>query len=152
MIRLVDEVLPENRKRVIEYIWYAWADATTFTRSIKWEESTDELRAKFQTHVDAEEERLRKNFEDVKYDIDSYDSVPLISGHGRIETVWSLTLSCAQLSPANRLCSRCYTFSSREIYRRLALLASTSFQIPSSATLWAQSSGSPAPLGTGCMI
>jgi len=90
MVVLSDEVLPENRKGVNEYIWYAWMEATIFTRSIKWEEGTDEFRTKFQSHVDAEEERLRKNFEDIKYDIDSYDSVHLIS-HGRIEAVRSLT-------------------------------------------------------------
>jgi len=91
MIRLSDEVLPENRKGVNEYIWYVWIEVATFTRSIKWEDGTDELREKFQSHVDAEEERLQKNLEDIKYDIDSYDSVHLIS-HGRIETVRSLSL------------------------------------------------------------
>ena len=90
MIRLSDEVLPENRKRVNEYIWYVWIEVATFTRAIKWEEGTDELRARFQPHVNAEEERLRKAFEDINYDIDSYDSVHLIS-HGRIETVCPLT-------------------------------------------------------------
>jgi len=90
MIQLSDEVLPENRRGVTEYIWNTWMEVTIFTRSIKWEEGTDEFRAKFQSHVDAEEERLRKNLEDIKYSIDSYDSVPLIS-HGRIEAVWSLT-------------------------------------------------------------
>lgn len=89
MIRLADEVLPENRKEVTEYVWYAWREATIFTRSIKWEESADEHRAKFQSLVDAEEERLRENFEDIKYYVDSYDSVHLIS-HGRTETVCSL--------------------------------------------------------------
>jgi len=86
MIRLSDEVLPENRKEVNEYIWYTWMEVTILTSSIKWEESTEGLRLKFQSHVDAEEERLRKNLDDIKYDIDGYDSVHLIS-HGRIETV-----------------------------------------------------------------
>ena len=86
MIQLSVEVLPENRKEVNEYIWYVWMEVTAFTRSIKWEEGTDELRAKFQSHVGMEEERLQKTFEDINYDIDGYDSVRLIS-HGRIETV-----------------------------------------------------------------
>ena len=89
MIRLADEVLPENRRGVNEYIWNVWMEATIFARSIKWEEGTNEFRTKFQPHVDAEEERLRKNLDDIKYKIDSYDSVRLIS-HGRIEAVWSL--------------------------------------------------------------
>ena len=89
MIRLSDEVLPENRKEVNEYISYVWEEVTIFARSIKWEKGTEDLRTKFQSYVAAEESRLQKNLEDIKYDIDSSDSVRLISGHGRIETVWS---------------------------------------------------------------
>ena len=92
MIRLSDEVLPENRKEVNSYIGGAWMEGAPFTRLIKWVENTEELWAKFQSYIDAEEERLRKNFEDFKYDIDSYESVHLISGHRRIETVRSLAL------------------------------------------------------------
>ena len=87
MIHLSDEVLPENRKEVNEYIGKAWEEVTIFARSIKWERGTEDVAEKFRSHVAAEEERLQKNFEDFKYDIDSYDSVSLISGHGRIETV-----------------------------------------------------------------
>ena len=87
MIRLSDEVLPENRKEVNQYIGFAWEEVITFVRSIKWEEGTEDIRAKFQPHVDAEEARLQKNLEDIKYDIDGVDVVPLISGPGRIETV-----------------------------------------------------------------
>ena len=93
MIRLSDEVLPENRKEVNEYICYVWEEVNIFTRSIKAEKGTEDLRTKFKPHVDAEEARLQKNLEDIKYDIDSYDSVQLISGHGRIETVWSFSLT-----------------------------------------------------------
>jgi len=92
MIRLSDEVLPENRKEVNEYIGETWEEVTIFVRSFKWEKGTEDLRAKFQSHVNAEEVRLQKNLDDIKYDIDSYDVVRLISGHGRIETVWSLSV------------------------------------------------------------
>ena len=91
MIRLSDEVLPENRKEVNQYIGFAWAEVITFVRSIKWEKGTEDIRAKFQPHVDAEEARLQKNLEDIKYDIDGVDVVPLVSGPGRIEMVWSLS-------------------------------------------------------------
>ena len=100
MIRLSDEVLPENRKEVNEYIGYVWNEVIIFARSIKWDKGADDLRAQFQSHVAAEEARLQKNFEDIKYDIDSYDSVSLISGHGRIETVLSLVSHpCTKLTP-----------------------------------------------------
>lgn len=87
MIRLSDEVLPENRKVVNEYIDAVWHEAITFVRSLKWEKGTEDLREKFQSHTTAEEERLQKNLEDIKYGIDSHEVVRLISGHGRIETV-----------------------------------------------------------------
>jgi len=87
MIRLSDKVLPENRKEVNEYISNAWREVIIFVRSIKWERGTEDIKEKFRPHVAAEEERLQKNFEDFKYDIDSYDVVSLISGHERIETV-----------------------------------------------------------------
>jgi len=88
MIRLSDEVLPENRKDVNEYISDVWVEVIMFVRSFRWEKGTGDLRTKFRSHVDAEEARLQKNLEDIKYDIDSDDAVRLISGHGRIETVW----------------------------------------------------------------
>jgi hypothetical protein len=89
MIRLSDEVRRENRREVNRYIEIVWGEVTIFTRSIKWERGTDDLKAKFQSHVAAEEARLQKNFEDFHYDIEDYDSVRQISGRGRIETVWS---------------------------------------------------------------
>ena len=90
MIRLSDEVLPENRKVVNDYINAVWPEATIFARSFKWESGMDELRAKFQSYVDTEETRLQKNLEDIKYSVDSYDAVRLVSGQGRIETVFLL--------------------------------------------------------------
>lgn len=88
MIRLSDEVLPENRTVVNEYIDEVWQEAIRFVRSFKWEKGTEDLGAKFQSHTTAEEARLQKNLEDIKYAIDSHEVVRLISGHGRIETVW----------------------------------------------------------------
>jgi hypothetical protein len=88
MIRLSDEVLPENRREVNKYTNNVWEEVAIFTRSIKWERGKDDLMVKFQSHVVTEEARLQKNLEDTKYNIDGYDSVRLISGQGRIETVW----------------------------------------------------------------
>jgi len=91
MIRLADEVLPENRKEVNEYIYHVWKRVTVFVRSIKREKERDaeELMAKFESYVIAEEARLHRNLEDIRYDIDSFDTVRLIAGNGRPETVIS---------------------------------------------------------------
>ena len=87
MIRLAYDVLPENRKEVNAYIAMVWQVVTILVQSIKREKGTDELRSKFESHVAAEEAKLQRNFEGIKYDIDSYDTVRLIAGEGRLETV-----------------------------------------------------------------
>lgn len=93
MIRLAGDVLPENRKEVNDYISHVWKSVTVFVRSIKREKERDaeELKAKFDSYVIAEEARLHRNLEDIKYDIDTYDTVKLIAGNGRPETVISQT-------------------------------------------------------------
>jgi hypothetical protein len=118
MIRLSDEVLPENRKQVNEYITYAWTEATTFVRSFRWEKGTEDLKAKFRSHVDAEEARLQKNLEDIKYDIDSDDVVRLISGNGRIETVWlRLLYASTKLTPEQTLFPMLYLVLKRDLQK-----------------------------------
>ena len=92
IINLADEVLPENRMEVNEYISFVWRSVTVWVRSIKREKGTEELRNKFESHVTAEEARLHRNLEDIMYDIDSYDTVKLIAGNRRPETVTSQTL------------------------------------------------------------
>ena len=87
MIHLAYEVLPENRREVSSYIDTVWGPVTVFVRSIEREDGTEDLKSKFQSYVDAEEARLRKNFEDIKYDIDSYDTVQLVAGESRTEMV-----------------------------------------------------------------
>ena len=87
MIRLSHEVLAENRQAVENYIYWSWRQVTAFVQSIQREEGTDDLRSKFESHVTAEEARLRQNFEEIKCRIDSSDTFRVISGEGRIEMV-----------------------------------------------------------------
>ena len=89
MIRLAYQVLPENRTEVNLYVSTVWRVVTVFVQSIKREEGTEDLRSRFEPHVTAEEERLRRNFEDIKYDIDSWDTAQLIAEEGRVGTVTS---------------------------------------------------------------
>ena len=118
MIRLSDEVLPENRKEVNEYINDAWKEVITFVRSFKWEKSTENLKTRFRSHVDAEEARLQKNLEDIKYNIDSDDAVRLISGPGRIETVWVPSLHASiQLTPEQTLLPLLYLVLKRDLQK-----------------------------------
>ena len=92
MIHLAHEVLPENRKEVNSYISIVWTYVTVFVQSIARERGTEALKSKFQSYVDTEKARLQKNFEDIKYGIDSYDMVQLVAGGGRTETVIAIVL------------------------------------------------------------
>lgn len=96
MVPLYYESLPENRDRAGNYIYDVWKTLAVFVRSVKREKGTDELRSKFESHVAAEEARLRRNFEGIKYRIDGPDEIRLISEHGRLETVIELT--CLSIS------------------------------------------------------
>lgn len=87
IIRLSDEVLPENRSEVNSYISLQWDYVMLWVKSIKRDEGTEALRERFDSHVTTEEERLRRTLEDIKYNIDSSDTVRLIAGNDRLETV-----------------------------------------------------------------
>ena len=87
MIRLSHEVLPQNRHAISDYINRAWRLVTVFVQSIKREEEWGDFRSKFESHVTAEESRIKRKFEELKYRIDGADIVQFISGEGRLETV-----------------------------------------------------------------
>ena len=110
MIRLAYKVLPENRKEVNQYITGVWTEVTVFVQSIRREKGTEDLKSRFGSHVAAEEARFRRDFEEIKYDIDSYVTAQLIAGEGRVETVTCFLCFCSredsELSPF-RPFSRC---------------------------------------------
>ena len=87
MMDLSEKVLPENRRSVIEYIDQVWQSVTVFTEAFHREMGADELYTRFESHVAAEEARLRQNFEDINYRVDSSQTIRVIAGEGRLETV-----------------------------------------------------------------
>ena len=101
MIRLADEVLPENRKELIEYLSSVWGPVMVWVGSTGsgWVRSTksgwviQELRGKFNSYVIAEEAKLHRDLEGIKYDISCLDTVRLIARNTRPETVIVQTLS-----------------------------------------------------------
>jgi hypothetical protein len=104
MIRLSGEILPENRKAAYMYIDLVWRKVIQFLRSFEREEGTEELRSKFESYVVAEESRLRRNFEDINYRIDSPDIIRLVSGEGRLETVMKIVLTAVACALLTRTC------------------------------------------------
>lgn len=93
MIRLAHEVLPENRLPVSCYINTVWRFVMAFAQSIKKEDGTEGLRSKFEPYITAEEARLQRNFEDIKYQIDDSDTLRVVAGEGRAEAVTN-TIFC----------------------------------------------------------
>lgn len=87
MMRLSYEVLPENRRLVEYYIYKVWELVTMFVQSFKREGRSEELESKFESHVTAEEARLRQKLEGVRYRIDGSDTFRIVAGEGRVETV-----------------------------------------------------------------
>lgn len=85
------KVLKENRYHVDNYLrHYAIAGVELVLRSTKATNEYNlcpELDALTEAHASAEEERLRKNLENIHYDMDSASTVTLITGPGRIERV-----------------------------------------------------------------
>ncbi len=65
-----------------------WFDTYKLTCSFGMGGMPDNLTAKFQAYMDFEDERLTKNLEEFKYDIDELDTVYIILGPGRLEKVW----------------------------------------------------------------
>lgn len=87
MIRLAYEVLPENRDAVGTYIHTVWQLVTVFVQSFQRGKGSEGLRSKFESYVTAEENRLRRNFEEIKYRIEDPYTVRVIAGEGRVEMV-----------------------------------------------------------------
>ncbi len=92
MDRLHQEVLKENRHYVDTYfLHYSFSGIELVLRSTKtaveYNQVCPELVSLTQNHTGAEEERLRKNLENISYNMDSASTVTLITGPGRIERV-----------------------------------------------------------------
>ncbi len=87
MFAIRPHIHPANRNAVNKYLSNVWKKVATLTDSlVRWSWS-DELKGRFISYVDAEEQRLREGLETFKYDIDAMDTLTLITGPGRIEKV-----------------------------------------------------------------
>ena len=84
-------VLPPNRETVDEYFGYVWNDVHTLTAAVLSQSSSQSSAPdgfkRFKSYLEAEKVRLGNNLRAVDYVIDEVDTLPLISGVGRIEKV-----------------------------------------------------------------
>jgi hypothetical protein len=106
-------VLPPNREAVDRYFTCAWDVAHTLTAAVNSQSSQFSVpddSEKFKPYLEAVEIRLQNNLQAVDYVIDGVDTLPLITGVGRVEKVriWPYTLqlwthSCCR--PSFRCCT-----------------------------------------------
>lgn len=87
MFHLRDKVQPANRHNVDEYLLSIWDSVMTLTHSVQKYDGPEGPKARFESYVKAEEERLRRNLEDIRYQIDDFATVSLVTGPGRSEIV-----------------------------------------------------------------
>ncbi|KAI0325467.1 hypothetical protein GY45DRAFT_1348843 [Cubamyces sp. BRFM 1775] len=73
-----------NTEAVQKYLSKVYRRATTLTSSVICTFQDDSLKARFQSYVNAEEQRIREGLETVRYDVDAMDTLTLITGPGRI--------------------------------------------------------------------
>lgn len=113
MVDLNREILKENKYFVDLYFHRDAFDVVEqVLRSCKTlEEYTSicpELVSLTENYTRGEEERLRKNLEDIGYDMDSPTTVTLITGPGRIERVRSFIFDWFWLMRHSSTCSLSY--------------------------------------------
>ena len=80
-------VLPPNRGTVDLYFEFVWEDVHTLTAAVLSQDFWVDDPKRFNLYLEAEEARLGNNLRGVDYVIDGVDTLPLITGVGRIEKV-----------------------------------------------------------------
>lgn len=87
MFAIRPRIRTANRKAVDEYLDTVWRGVCDLTASFSRIYESDDLQERFQSYVEAEEQRLIEKLETIRYDIDAIDTLSLIIGSGRIEKV-----------------------------------------------------------------
>ncbi|PCH42594.1 hypothetical protein WOLCODRAFT_102390 [Wolfiporia cocos MD-104 SS10] len=85
MYNIIPTVHETNRQNVHDYYAVIWFVVTQITSSLVPAEVPDTVKAKFEDYVDAQEQRIRRNFKDIHYHIDDHSTLALTTGPGRIE-------------------------------------------------------------------
>ncbi|KAH9950295.1 hypothetical protein B0H21DRAFT_565923 [Amylocystis lapponica] len=76
---------PANRRIIDHFLYAFWIPIVRLTMSVRTIKANPTLLARFQTYIDSEEERIRRNLEAVRFHIDDLDTLVLAMGPGRIE-------------------------------------------------------------------
>lgn len=95
MFNMRSHILSHNRYWTEYYLDLVWPVAAELILALRRRELPD-LEHKFLPYFLKEEERLKRNLQDIRYDIDALDTVHVVAGPGRIETVSWLQYYCTQ--------------------------------------------------------
>lgn len=87
MFSLLPDIRPANLPAVHDYIESVYRPISTLVVSVNSAPIDEALHAHFKKYTEAEELRLKRNLEAVKYDIDALDTLSLVTGPGSIEKV-----------------------------------------------------------------
>jgi len=85
MFGLRRRLQPENQYWVDYYLCKVWPDITKLTMATRETELFDHIFRRFKEYVKYEEQRIKKNLDDIRYDIDAFRTVSLVAGPGRFE-------------------------------------------------------------------
>ena len=86
MFHMLPRMHTRNRYWADYYLDRVWPFAASVTLALH-QKSLPDLNHKFQPYMFEEEERMRNNLKDIRYDIDALDTVHVVVGPGRLETV-----------------------------------------------------------------
>ncbi len=87
MASLKAQVLPANRNSIEHYMNLIWTIVAMITAAYRRSSKDESLMARFESYTAAEENRLRRNLEDARYDFDARDTLDIVRGPGTIEKV-----------------------------------------------------------------
>ncbi|KAF7329876.1 VPS13 domain-containing protein [Mycena kentingensis (nom. inval.)] len=85
MFAIRPRLLPANKSGVDRYLEAIYRGVYTVVGSLNACYAPDGLQQRFAAYVTAEEERLRGNLEAIRYDIDAFETLELVTGEGRID-------------------------------------------------------------------
>ncbi|KAJ3537236.1 hypothetical protein NM688_g6718 [Phlebia brevispora] len=85
MFSMRSSIKAENRYWADYYLRSLWPVTFELTQSLRSANVAEHIENKFQAFADYEEERIRKNLADIRFDIDALDTVYVVAGPGRIE-------------------------------------------------------------------
>lgn len=87
MFALLPRIRAENHALAFRYLDMVWDNVAQLTWSLDDIDNNDELPSRFSGYVEGEEKRLDENLQTFGYKIDARDTLSLITGPVRIETV-----------------------------------------------------------------